>query len=173
VVVIPGIDLTIQRDVQFEFLGPDFATFMSGDPATIKSFNDTVTQRLNTGSICDVTWLYKWFSGSIVSDFRMTYPAGTTQQAMDDDVNNVLNNAANVFGDLSSFGVIGVRGNCLSNCGNGDDGDNGDDDDNNALAIGLGVGLGVGIPLIAGIIFFCIWKKRRSDQNVAPTSQSA
>ncbi len=36
----------------------------------------------------------------------------------------------------------------------------------NSIAIGLGVGLGVGIPLVAAVVFFFIWKSKRSAAGV-------
>eukprot|EP00798_Chlamydomonas_sp_ICE-L_P015872 gene15872-22004_t len=162
-VVIPAIDLTIQRDARFEFLGTDCTSFLGGAATTIANFNRTITGKINDASICNAVWSYLFTCGSIVTDNRLTYPAGTSAGDMDGDVQTLVDNAGAVFGDLSEFGITGVRGQAL----NADD-----DDDDNSLAIGLGVGLGVGIPLIAGIIFFCIWRKRRSEQNVAPAASS-
>eukprot|EP00798_Chlamydomonas_sp_ICE-L_P015871 gene15871-22002_t len=159
----PCIDLTIQRDARFEFLGTDCTSFLGGAATTIANFNRTITGKINDASICNAVWSYLFTCGSIVTDNRLTYPAGTSASDMDGDVQTLVDNAGAVFGDLSEFGITGVRGQAL----NADD-----DDDDNSLAIGLGVGLGVGIPLIAGIIFFCIWRKRRSEQNVAPAASS-
>eukprot|EP00798_Chlamydomonas_sp_ICE-L_P013738 gene13738-19640_t len=158
---IPAIDLRKQRDVLFEFLGPEFTTFQGESQAYRDEFNSTITSRMAAAITNNGVWVYAWNSGSIVADTRVSFADGTSAGDMDNAINYLVDNAGSVFGDLSAFGVTGVRGVALN-----DD----DDDDSNALAIGLGVGLGLGIPLIAGIIFFCFWKKRRDGQNVAPNA---
>eukprot|EP00798_Chlamydomonas_sp_ICE-L_P021782 gene21782-28801_t len=144
---IPALDLSKQRDVLFEFMGPDFTSFQGESQAYRDDFNSTITSKLAAAiTNNDGVWLYVWRAGSIVTDNRVSFAAGTSDGHMDDAINYLVENAVSVFGDLSAFGVTGIR-----------------------------VGLGVGIPLIAGIIFFCIWKKRRnwfSSRSITEIPQS-
>eukprot|EP00798_Chlamydomonas_sp_ICE-L_P013736 gene13736-19637_t len=163
-IIVPGIDLSKQRDVMFEFLGPDFTAFQAESQADRNSFNSTITDRMAAAISNEGVWVYIWRSGSIVTDNRVTFAEGTSAGNMDAAIRTLADNAAAVFGDLSAFGVTGVRGQALNE---------NEDDDDNALAIGLGVGLGVGIPLLAGLIFFFILRSRRGEQTVAPNAKSS
>jgi hypothetical protein len=40
------------------------------------------------------------------------------------------------------------------------------------MAIGLGVGLGVGIPLIAAVLGFLLWRRRRQQSGVTEDVQA-
>eukprot|EP00798_Chlamydomonas_sp_ICE-L_P006784 gene6784-3824_t len=64
-VVVPAIDMTIQRDVRFEFLGPECISFLNGDSGTVVSFNRTITARIDEGSIASFVWAYLFACGSV------------------------------------------------------------------------------------------------------------
>lgn len=167
--VIPALDSTIQREVTFRFLGINFDEF-SKDVEKSQQFNQTTVNLVNDASAAVTVWLTTWSSGSVIAPFRMTYQDGTSVADMDADKNNLQTNAAQVFGDnLKKFGVTGIE--VMGDNPAPPEGLN-DDDDSNTLAIALGVGLGVGIPLIAGVIFYCIWS-RRKQQVIAPGSTQA
>lgn len=158
--------MTKQREATFRFLGPNFDDFTK-DVENAQEFNRTTTDLINKASTAGNVWLTSWSPGSVISSFRLTYQDGTSATDMDGDIKDIQSNAAQVFGDnLKKFGVVGIEVMGIPSSPPADD------DDDKSLAIGLGVGLGVGIPLVAGVIFYCIWSRRR-QQVVTPGEASS
>lgn len=175
------VDLTIQRELLLKMVGKleggteasYYADMMARSAAFKQSFNDTVTGLVKDAStLADSVKLVKWYEGSIVTVLILTYPYGTPREAMTADVLSVANEASAFASKLSAFGVTSVTGSVPQSSIDAGLSDNDDDDSNKSLAIGLGVGLGVGVPLVAAVIFYCIWR-RRKEQVVAPGAQSA
>eukprot|EP00798_Chlamydomonas_sp_ICE-L_P010988 gene10988-4947_t len=141
--VVPTIDRTVQRDVQFEFFGPDCSVFLAENRTVADNFNRTITAKIGGASTATSVWIYMFTCGSIVADVRLTFAAGTPAAAMDAGVQTLVENVVLIFGDLSAFGVTSIEAQAV------EEGDvNSNDKDDLTLAIGLGIGLGVGIPLI-------------------------
>ena len=100
--------------------------------------------------------------GSVVGDVQTTWPSGTNAEAAGIKARDLAaNGGTSVLKAIQQAGYpatgISITDATQYNSNN---------DKKKKLAIGLGVGLGVGIPLIAAIIFFCIWKSKRSAAGV-------
>eukprot|EP00798_Chlamydomonas_sp_ICE-L_P031034 gene31034-7126_t len=153
-IITPAINLAIQRDILILFLGPSFDTFQLETQVYRERFNNTIVAKADAGSLSNLIWLYRWKSGSIVTELRLTYPDGTTTAEMNSDAQNLVTNAASIFSNLSEFGINTVRGDFTPS----EDVSGGS---SKTLAIALGIGLGVGMLVIGVIAALIIFRKKK------------
>ena len=165
-------EMSVKTGAMFVVQGLDMSTFTSNANASVANFQAVLafatckyhgiaTSNCIAGDIKQ---------GSVAGDVQTTWPSGTSAEIANNKARDLAaNGGASVLAAIQQAVYpatgISVTDSTVYNS---------DNDKKKKLAVDLGVGLGVGIPLVAAIIFFCIWKSKRSAVGmVAPWADAS
>ena len=153
-----------KTEAAFVIQGLDMSTFTSNPNASVANFRAVLASAtckfLGIAIENCVSGDIK--QGSVAGNVLTTWPSSTNAETAANKARDLsANGGASVLTAIQQAGYP-ATGISITDVTQYDT----NDDTKKRLAIGLGVGLGVGIPVVAAIIFFCIWKSKRSAAGV-------